>query len=482
MMLSVTDKQPVVGRARRCAGLVLAVGLLLGVGGAVAPVASAEGVAFQRGDIAASVDGGIDVYAPDGTLRGTFAAGTGAESLCFDPNGRRLVAVGVGLFDASGNVLPSKWGSLESSYGECAADGLGHVYVAQGPSGVYPPYASCVEAPPQANACWGTIRKYDLAGDLLRSYGVATDFSAYGSVANLDVTPDPCLLYYGQRGEFDTAVHAFDVCANKQEPSLTTSNADFRDQLRVLPDWRMAWTRDYSAVVLDASGQIAQTWPSSVFGMALLPELRLITLDPDGASFWVGGNRCGVTCGNGHENALWHLDPSSTQPLAAWSVAGTSLAGIAAYAPPLLGDADVEGTVDSNPAGTAEAFRETARSSRQLSGLRLYVDARSTAAQVVLGVYSDRKGHPGTLREQATIGGVRAGSWNYVKVEPLTVAAGERYWVAVLGPRGGGTIRFRDAPGGSGSETSAVRNLTVLPQTWSTGSTYGDGHLSAYGS
>ena len=58
---------------------------------------------------------------------------------------------------------------------------------------------------------------------------------------------------------------------------------------------------------------------------------------------------------------------------------------------------------------------------------------------------------------------------------------------ALLGPSGGGTIRFRDRccgySGPSPSETSAETTLTSLPANWHTGTVYADdGPLSAYGS
>jgi hypothetical protein len=52
------------------------------------------------------------------------------------------------------------------------------------------------------------------------------------------------------------------------------------------------------------------------------------------------------------------------------------------------------------------------------------------------------------------------------------------YWIAILGPTGDGTVKFRDATGAGGAaETSA---LSSLPATWSTGTHYGDGPLSGY--
>jgi hypothetical protein len=155
---------------------------------------------------------------------------------------------------------------------------------------------------------------------------------------------------------------------------------------------------------------------------------------------------------------------------------------MAVYGPPLLGEANVGRTVDSNTAGTAEAFKTQAGYSGQLSRVHLYVDSSSTASEGVIGVYSDRNGHPGSLQTQSTIGNLRAGSWNYVDVPSVSVTAGQRYWIAVLSPRGGSIIRFRDSAGGGRAETSTQHNLNALPSQWSTDRVWASAPLSAYGS
>jgi hypothetical protein len=160
---------------------------------------------------------------------------------------------------------------------------------------------------------------------------------------------------------------------------------------------------------------------------------------------------------------------------------GRDGASIAVYGPPLLGDADIERTVDSNAAGTAEAFTARAGHSGQITRLSLYVDSSSTAGQAVVGVYSNSGGHPGALRAATTISGLKAGSWNTAAIPPIAVAAGERYWIAVLGPRGGGAVRFRDTAAGGRSETSSRRDLTALPAQWATGTVWSSAPLSAYG-
>ena len=74
-----------------------------------------------------------------------------------------------------------------------------------------------------------------------------------------------------------------------------------------------------------------------------------------------------------------------------------------------------------------------------------------------------------------------AGSWNTVVISPgVPVTANTSYHIAILGT--GGLVKFRDVSGGSHSESSSQSNLTSLPTTWSSGSSWPSGPLSAYGS
>ena len=66
-------------------------------------------------------------------------------------------------------------------------------------------------------------------------------------------------------------------------------------------------------------------------------------------------------------------------------------------------------------------------------------------------------------------------------VPGAAVTAGTAYWIALLGPAGSGTIRFRDhSAGGTTAEVSAQSNLLTLPGTWSSGSVSNDGPVSAW--
>jgi hypothetical protein len=147
----------------------------------------------------------------------------------------------------------------------------------------------------------------------------------------------------------------------------------------------------------------------------------------------------------------------------------------------LLGNAATEAKVDSNSPGQAEAFKTTAGASGQVTKLRVFLDAGSTAGSVVLGLYSNAGGHPGTLLASGTISAPIAGQNNEVTIASTAVTAGQTYWLAVLAPSG--TVKFRDRGGvaAGSSEASQQATLTTLPAVWTTGASFSDGLVSAVG-
>lgn len=148
----------------------------------------------------------------------------------------------------------------------------------------------------------------------------------------------------------------------------------------------------------------------------------------------------------------------------------------------LVGIQQIQPQQDHNQAGMAEAFQYTAVGGGDVNWLSIYLDPSSSATRVVIGLYSDAGNRPGTLLTHGTISSPMAGAWNTVAVPEATVAAGDRYWIAVLGPVGAGTVQFRDAPSGGPAETSAETTLTALPVTWTTGTRYNHAPMSAYAS
>jgi len=147
----------------------------------------------------------------------------------------------------------------------------------------------------------------------------------------------------------------------------------------------------------------------------------------------------------------------------------------------LIGTKTVGGQPDQNTNANAEAFQATATSSGSLTSLAIYLDTGSSAAKVTAGIYTDTGAiKPGTLLAQGSTTALTAGAWNTITIPATAITAGTPYWLAILGTNGG-TIRFRDTPGGCRSESSASSALTTLPTTWATGTKYTDCPLSAYG-
>ncbi len=414
---------------------------------------AASATPFQRGDVFLTGSGAVQEYSPSGQLVQTLAGTTGAGPICFDPSGAHLIAPGVGLFNSSGKLQKSKWSSIAITPERCVADALGHVYVSTG----------------SLNSIPYSITKYDINGNVLQTFGI-TD-REFHSLA-IDLGADECSIYYGSWGAPNSMIRRLNACTSTAE---TPFNGDsFVDDVRVLPDGRVIALDDSYAQLYDTSGQtILQKYTPPTDSDAL----RTLSLDPDGSSVWLccGADRSGAT-------HVSRFDIATGQLLADWSPSGTAAGSVTVYAPPLVGDADVAATVDSDTAGTAEAFSTKAGSSGQLTRLHLYVDPSSTATQAVVGIYSNKSGHPKALLEQVTISNLTPGSWNYADVPAAALTAGQRYWIAVLGPSGGGKLGFRDAASGGSSETSSKHNLTALPATWSTGGTSGSTSLSTYGS
>ena len=69
-------------------------------------------------------------------------------------------------------------------------------------------------------------------------------------------------------------------------------------------------------------------------------------------------------------------------------------------------------------------------------------------------------------------------------VTGFSIISGTKYWIAVLSPLGMNPLGFRDrcCGGGSAAEWSAAANLADLPTTWTVGSPFSDGPISAFGS
>jgi len=133
----------------------------------------------------------------------------------------------------------------------------------------------------------------------------------------------------------------------------------------------------------------------------------------------------------------------------------------------LLGNANIERTVDKSPSGTAKAFPVRAAATGQVNSLSVYLDSSNRAPTVWVGMYTNRNGHPQALMAKGVISNPSAGRWNSVTLPPVQLTKGTTYWLTLLGVNG--TVGFRDTYGRCRSEVGRQRNLSTLPATWTSG-------------
>jgi hypothetical protein len=136
----------------------------------------------------------------------------------------------------------------------------------------------------------------------------------------------------------------------------------------------------------------------------------------------------------------------------------------------LLGDTNIESSVDKNPGGTPEAFPVQAVSTGQVTSLSVFLDTSSSAATVWVGIYANSNGHPKGLLSSGVISNPVAGQWNSVLLTPVSVTGGRTYWLALLGVNG--VVTFRDRTGSCQSEVSGQTNLSSLPAGWTRGASW----------
>jgi len=131
----------------------------------------------------------------------------------------------------------------------------------------------------------------------------------------------------------------------------------------------------------------------------------------------------------------------------------------------------------------SEMFRFRAHASGPVARVLLYVDRRSTASTVVVGLDRNARGRPGSSLGAGLLSAPRAGSWNAVPLlAPSRLIAGRTYWLTVRGR--GGTLRRRNHRHGGCAGVAGVRtHRSGLPFAADTG-TGGRAHrgclISAY--
>ena len=154
------------------------------------------------------------------------------------------------------------------------------------------------------------------------------------------------------------------------------------------------------------------------------------------------------------------------------------LSADAAPAVVLFGHRSAGRTVTRFPTGGAHAFRFRSFTLGSARSIAVYVDRHSRARTLVVGLYSDRRGRPGSLLTSGSRRLRRAGGWVSVTVRPAGMAK-TFYWIAVQGKgaalllRGGAERRCK-------GKSSYVSHVTKLPARWRKGRISTACPISAY--
>lgn len=147
----------------------------------------------------------------------------------------------------------------------------------------------------------------------------------------------------------------------------------------------------------------------------------------------------------------------------------------------LLGYSKKGSVIVDLQAGQAQAYQTTAAETGWVTRLAVYAHQRSGTPKIVAGLYSNTNGHPGALLAHGRSSKTSLKGWMHIPIHPLSVKAGRKYWIAVLGQGGILKLRKRALATGPPAKTSAQLSLATLPRRWKSGSASLDGRLSAYG-
>ena len=152
----------------------------------------------------------------------------------------------------------------------------------------------------------------------------------------------------------------------------------------------------------------------------------------------------------------------------------------------LFGDRKVERHAGSSRGGTAESFPVSNTINGKAHALDVFVGLHNHARTLIVGLYANQQGRPGSLLASGARSGLKRGSWNTVALHPRikrfrsrAVHAGTTYWIAVLGRHGALSVRD-GVRRGCFSVTSARTSLAAMPASWKIGQKRRTCPLSAY--
>jgi hypothetical protein len=243
--------------------------------GPAVPYAAAQ---FVIGDVFAGVGTGlIRVYTPTGTFvqeLDTLSGSSEDTGMCFDGNIPTSNLRTTNFTDNSMSRIPQvglveyPWGTGFNQHPESCVVALD------------PNTTQTVVYVGQADGSRDVL-KFDLNGNLLASYDVATEDRGSDWI---DLAADKCTLFYTSEGN---SVKRFDVCTNTQLADFATglpSSPCYALRIRANGEVLVACTDNVFR--LSPLGTVIQTYPKAGTETSFLFALNL---DPDGLSFWTAG-------------------------------------------------------------------------------------------------------------------------------------------------------------------------------------------------
>ena len=194
-----------------------------------------------------------------------------------------------------------------------------------------------------------------------------------------------------------------------------------------------------------------------------------------------GATSSSYTLASGDVGHTIRVAVTATNAGGSTSATSAQTATVSAAGSVLVGSQQVQSYADSNPAGMAQAFSYTASASGTTTDIELYVNTGTTATKVVLGVYSNSGGKPGSLLASGSITSPQAGAWNDVSLSRTTITQGTTYWIALLPT--GGQLNYYDSASQSTAAASYVdsnRGMSSLPSSYASGNEWNASPASVY--
>lgn len=262
-------------------------------------------LAFAKGDVFAGVGAGkVKHFSSSGTLIETLDTTTGSgetTGMCFDKVGNlystNFDATSMSKFDVTGKLVSSFGTGFYKSPESCVLDAAQNVYVGQADGN-------------------HQILKFSSSGALVANYSPAIENRGTDWI---DLASDQCNLFYTSEG---SQVKRFNVCTN-------APLADFATGLSGSPCFALRIRSNGEVMVacqsqvnrLNSSGALIGSYPASAYSDDYFFALNL---DPDGTSFWTGGQ---------HSGKIHKIDIASGKQLTEFGagILGKGLNGLAVF-------------------------------------------------------------------------------------------------------------------------------------------------------